>query len=412
MITKTLKIIIIGHVDHGKSTLIGRLLLDTSSLPRETMSDLRRISRELGRDTELAYITDQLKEERERNITIDTTQIFFATRKRNYVIIDAPGHVEFLKNMISGATMAEVAILVVDTREGVMEQTRRHAYIIDMLGIEKVVVLFNKMDLIQYDRKRFEDVQAELLAFFDNLTVKPAFMIPISAWEGENISRKSTKLAWSMTPCFLDALESLTLSVHTEKKPLRLPVQDIYEMDGEEIIVGRVASGEIRQGQEAVILPLLTGTTVKSLRIFGDFNKKSALEGENIGLTLEKTGLAKRGHIIADNENQPEPTLSLRGNLFWMSGESLMLNTPVTLRIATQEVRCRAAKIEGRINSSTLELLENEAGELRLNEAAVVTFKTEVPVVAERFSFIEELGRFAIEKQFQVRGAGIITGTS
>ncbi|MHC9538713.1 MAG: GTP-binding protein [Vulcanimicrobiota bacterium] len=411
MTKKALKIIIIGHVDHGKSTLIGRLLLDTNSLPRETMSDLKRVSRELGRDTELAYITDQLKEERERNITIDTTQIFFSTKKRSYVIIDAPGHVEFLKNMISGATMAEVAILVVDAREGIMEQTRRHAYIIDMLGMEKVIVLFNKMDLVQYDRKRFEEVSAELLTFFQNLSVKPSFMIPISAWEGENVSRKSGKLSWSKAPFFLDALESLTLTRLSEKKPLRLPVQDIYEIDGEEVIVGRVASGEIRQGQEIVLLPNLAGATVKSVRIFGDSSKKSALEGENIGLTVDRTGLVKRGHVIVERENQPEPTISLKGNLFWMSEEPLKLTAPVTLRLATQEVLCCAVKIENRINSSTLEVLEREAGELQLNEAGAVTFETDTPVVAERFSFIEELGRFVIEKQFQVQGAGIITGS-
>jgi sulfate adenylyltransferase large subunit len=408
---KALRIIIIGHVDHGKSTLIGRLLLDTNSLPKETVQELKRISKELGKDTELAYITDQLKEEREKNITIDTTQIFFHTKKRSYVIIDAPGHVEFLKNMISGATMAEVAVLVVDTREGIMEQTRRHAYIIHMLGIKKVIVLFNKMDLIGYDSNRFNEVEAELQTFFESIAVNPSFMIPISAWEGENVSRKSAKLSWSKAPCFLDALESLTVSRQNDRKPLRFPVQDVYEIDGEEIIVERIASGEIARGQEVVIMPGLKGDAVKSIRIFGECDRKKASEGESIGLVLSKRGQAGRGDVMAEKGNQPEISTELKGNLFWMSEEPLIPSAPVTIRLATQEIRCSAISIDGRINSSTLEPIESGACELRLNEAASVTFRADAPIVSERFAFIEELGRFVIEKQFQVMGAGIITGS-
>ena len=173
----SLRIVIVGHVDHGKSTLIGRLLLDTNSLPKEKITEIKKISKELGKDTEMAYVVDQLKEERERNITIDTTQIFFNTRKRNYIIIDAPGHLEFIKNMITGASMAEAAILIVDVKEGVREQTRRHSYILNMLGIKEVMVVFNKMDLIGYEQERYNKVKDEIVEFLHSLKITPFFKL-------------------------------------------------------------------------------------------------------------------------------------------------------------------------------------------------------------------------------------------
>ncbi|MCK4821573.1 GTP-binding protein [bacterium] len=238
-----LRIVIIGHVDHGKSTLIGRLLLDTNSLPKEKMVEIKKVSRDLGKEAELAFLTDQLKEERERSMTIDTTQIFFRTRKKNYCIIDTPGHVQFLKNMLTGASLAQAAVLIVDVKEGVMEQTRRHSYLIQMLGLDKAIVVFNKMDLINYQGRRFPKIKTELLELLESLNIEPIFLIPISAKEGLNISRKSSKMRWYKGPSLLSALDSLRLNTKTMQRPLRFPIQDIYEINGEKIIVGRVASG-------------------------------------------------------------------------------------------------------------------------------------------------------------------------
>lgn len=231
---ETVKIVIVGHVDHGKSTLIGRLLLDTNSLPKERIAEIKKISKELGKDTELAFLTDQLKEERERGITIDTTQIFFKTRRKNFVIIDALGHLEFLKNMITGATQAEAAVLIIDAKEGIMEQTRRHLYIIQLIGIKQVIVVLNKMDLVKYNREIFNRIKQELSIFLEQMDIKTAIIIPISAKKNDNISRKSFRTNWFRGPRLLEALDSLKIEVQDIDKPLILPVQDVYKVDAKQ----------------------------------------------------------------------------------------------------------------------------------------------------------------------------------
>lgn len=405
---ETIKIVIIGHVDHGKSTLIGRLLFDTNSLPKEKIAEIKKISRELGKDTELAFLTDQLKEERERRVTIDTTQIFFKTRKRNYVIIDAPGHVEFIKNMITGASFAEVAVLMVDVQEGVMAETRRHTYLVKMLGLNKIIIVFNKMDLVNYKKEIFEKVKTELSRFLATLGVNPSFILPASTKRGDNISRISSKMPWYQGPCLLRALDVLQLNRRTKKRPLRYPVQDVYEVDGERIAVGKVVSGMVKEGESIVFLPDLQEARVKKIKIFGQ-HKKFAEEKENIGLIFDRDLSIKRGKVIVQKEEPPKPTSRFRGNIFWMSNKSLEINKTVTLRCATQEVECIAEKIEERINPSTLELIEENAKELKLNESGTVIFRTKKPIVVEKFSFIEELGRFVIEHEYTSKGAGVIT---
>lgn len=404
-----LKIVIVGHVDHGKSTVIGRLLLETDSLPKEKITEIKRISEELGKDTELAYLTDQLKEERERNITIETTQIFFKTRNRNYVIIDAPGHIEFIKNMITGASLAEATVLIVDVQEGAMEQTRRHLYLINLLGLDRVIVVFNKMDLVDYKKERFDKVKTELSKIMESLKIKPSFTVPISAKEGANISKGSSKMGWYKGPTLLKALDSLNLNTKIAKKPLRFPIQDVYEMAGEKVIVGRIASGVIKQGHKITLLPSLKDARIEAIKVFGR-HRTIAQKGECIGLTLKESLFVRRGEVIAQKENPPKLTERFKGSMFWMSHQPLQTNRPVTLRCATQEIKCVVEKIEKRINPSTFEVIEENANELKLNEAGIVIFKTEKPIVVEKFSFIEELGKFIIEHEYSLLGAGIVTG--
>jgi len=404
----SIKIVIVGHVDHGKSTLIGRLLLDTGSLPKGKLAEIRKISKELGKDTELAYLTDQLKEEREQNITIDTTQIFFKSRKRDYVIIDAPGHVEFLKNMITGATQAEAAVLIVDTDEGVMEQTGRHAYIISMLGIDKLVIVFNKMDKVNFQEEKFNAVKDKLQKFMQELGVEPYEMIPISAREGDNVFKPSSRMKWYNGPTMLKALDSIKLGKREEKRPLRYPVQDIYQAEGKNIIVGRVESGVAKPGQELVLLPSGDKARIDSIAVFGEAKSKAEV-GESIGLILKTSVPVKRGDVFIEDANMPKLTDHFKGNMFWMADEPLQVGKPVIFRCATQEVECVAEKIEKRINSSTLQILEENAKGLKLNEAGVVVLKTAKPVVLENFAFVRELGRFAIERDSVLQGAGIIT---
>jgi len=247
--------------------------------------------------------------------------------------------------------------------------------------------------------------------FFESLGVRPSFIIPISAKKGINITKRSPEISWYKGPALLEALDSLIIDAKTEKKPLRLPVQDIYEIDGKKIMVGKIDSGTIKRGQKVILSPSSKKAVINSIVLF-EKEKTSAQAGENIGLLLKEGAVAERGEIIAEEENSPEVSSLFRGNIFWMSDEPLQVNKPVTLRCATQEVRCVAEKIEKRINSSTLEVLETNAKELKINEAGIVLFKTDEPIAIEKFSFIEEMGRFIIEQQYNLQGAGIITETT
>ncbi|NUM37223.1 MAG: 50S ribosome-binding GTPase [Candidatus Brocadiae bacterium] len=402
-----LKIVIAGHVDHGKSTFIGRLLLATQSLAPEKLAEIQKISKELGKDTEIAYISDQLKEERENNLTIDTTQTFFKTKKRKYTIIDAPGHLEFIKNMISGATLAQTGVLIVDAKEGIQDQTRRHSYLFQILGLKKWIVAVNKMDAVDYSESCFLNLQKNLLEFFQKIPAEPYAVIPISARAGENISRKSDFMKWYTGKPLLDVLDSLDMEDKKIKESLRLPVQDVYEKQGEKMPVGRISCGSIHKGQKVIILPEVQEATVKSIEIFLK-KTKIAKESENIGILFQEMLSAKRGQIITQRENPPKPTQSFEARLFWLSDEPLFVGKPFSLRCATQEVQATIDKIIEKRDSSTLDLIEKDAASLAKNETAIARFHTNEPVLVEKFSEIPELGRFVIEEKSSILGTGIV----
>lgn len=404
----TAHIVIVGHLDHGKSTLIGRLLLDTHSLPNGKLREIREAAKELGKKTELAFLVDQLKEERQQERSIETTQVSFRTEKRNYVLIDAPGHAEFITNMLTGASMADAVILIVDAYEGIKEQTRRHAYLIKLLGIQKVIVALNKMDLVKYQKKRFEVIKTKLMKCLQDLSINPFSIIPISAKKGENISRPSIRMRWFTGQFFLQALHRLPLDRKKQIRPLRFCVQDIYRSPKEIICAGKVVSGTIQNGQHVMVLPLLKKTKVNLIKIYG-LNKKRAYAGENIGLCLRDSKGLRRGHIIAAENNFPAPLVSFKSNIFWISQEPLRINQPFLLRLMTQEVECVAEIIENPIDSATLKITKGRASELKSNQAARVTLKTKRPLILENFSFIEELGRFVIERENRLQGVGIVS---
>lgn len=410
MINKRFPLVIIGEVDHGKSTLIGRLLLETNSLPKDKITEIKKISRQLGKDIELAFLTDQLKEEREQNKTIDTTQIFLKTRKRNYVLIDTPGHVEFIRNMVTGASQAEAAILLVDATSGIQDQTRLHAYLICLLGIKNIIIALNKIDLIDKKKTQIisEELKTKLSKIMADVGATNFCIIPVSAKYGINISKKSSLTRWYKGPCLLAAIDSLKPKKQISKIPLRLPIQDIYKINGEIIIVGKLSSSTIKQGQTVRLFPSLKDVRIKSIKIF-EKNITKAYAGENIGLILDKPFFAKRGEVIASKEYPLQPTNYFKGNIFWMSDEPLGINTPLIFRCANQEIPCIAEHIEKAINPSTLVATETNIGMLKLNEIGVVLFKTENPVAIEEFNFIEELGRFVVEKNNTLQGIGIIT---
>jgi len=403
---ENLKLALSGHVDHGKSTLIGRLFYDTDSLPEGKIEEIKMICDSLGKPLEFGYLMDHLSEERDQGITIDTAQTFFKTRKRQYTIIDTPGHVEFVKNMITGASQAEAAILIVDAQEGVQEQTRRHSYILSMLGLDQVIVVINKMDLVDYGKKRFDKVKKDLLRFLKEIEIEPKYIIPISARKGNNVAKKSQKMAWYKGPTVLRALDAFKIAESLIKQPLCLPVQDVYKFR-ERIIAGRVASGVIKKGQKIKILPSGEETSVKEIKKFKEQPVK-AMAGESIGITIKDQLFVDRGDVITEPDNNFQTTKKIKAHLFWLAKEPLKKKERLVFKLATQEVMAEIAKIERVIDSSTLKVLAQEGDILKDRQVADVVIETEKEIVIGNFNLIPELGRFVLERTDTVAG-GIIT---
>ena len=254
-----LKLVVVGHVDHGKSTLVGRLLNETDSLPPGKVEAIQAMCERRGMPFEWAFVMDALQAERDQGITIDTTQIWLRTPRRDTVIIDAPGHKEFLKNMVTGAAQADAALLVIDAQEGVKEQSRRHGYLLHLLGLRQVAVIVNKMDLVGYDEARFRALEQEIQAYLGGLRLTASAIVPIVARDGDNILHRSSKLAWYQGPTIIEALGDFHPLSATSDLPLRLPIQDVYKFDERRILVGRIESGWLKVGDRLLFSPQKIG---------------------------------------------------------------------------------------------------------------------------------------------------------
>src|SRR3954451_8180023 len=284
--TEQLKIVIVGHVDHGKSTFVGRLFHDTGSLPEGKLEQLQAISERRGVPFEWANLMDALQSERDQNITIDTAQIWFQTKKRQYVIIDAPGHKEFLKNMVTGAANAEAALLLIDAHEGVQENSRRHGYLLNLLGIRQIAVLVNKMDLENYSQAKFDQIESEYRAWLKSIDVTPMVFIPIAAKEGDNIASRSPRMPWWQGATVRETLDNFQVSQPPTNQPLRFPIQDVYRFDERRILAGRVEAGSIKVGDKLIFSPTNKVSTVKTIERWSAPVTDHAGVGESIGITL------------------------------------------------------------------------------------------------------------------------------
>lgn len=406
---EVLRIVTVGHVDHGKSTVIGRLLYDTDSITEGVVNKVKKVCEESGKAFEYAFLLDAFEEEQKQGITIDTTEIQFKSEKRDYVIIDAPGHKEFLKNMISGAASAEAALLIIDSNEGIQEQSKRHGYILSLLGIQQVYVIVNKMDLINYDEKKFNNIKSEMNAFLENLGVYPKKYIPISAYYGENLSKKSDKMNWYNGETVLESLDLFSKEKGLEEKDLRLPIQDVYKFDDRRIIVGRIESGKISEGDEIIISPSNKKTKVKSIEYFIESDKKSIEEaGRSIGITVEDEFFNKRGEVISHVNSKPLSGDTIEGNIIWMGVTPLNKKKKYKLKLVTQEVECEVISINKVIDATTLEELV-DVNEVKLNDVAQVTIKTKEKISFDRFKDNTNTGRFVIVDEYDVSGGGIIS---
>ncbi|MBD3247557.1 adenylyl-sulfate kinase [Candidatus Pacearchaeota archaeon] len=404
---ENLKFVIVGHVDHGKSTLIGRLFYDTDSLPEGKIEEIKEICDSLGKDMEFGYVMDHLQEERSQGITIDTAHTFFKTKKREYTIIDAPGHVEFVKNMITGASQAEAAILIVDAEEGIQEQTRRHAYILSMIGLNQVIAVINKMDLVDYKEERFKEVKENLLKFLEEINIEPTYVIPISSKEGDNIANKSKNMDWYNDITVLEALDTFETKLPQVNKALRFPVQDVYKWN-KRFIAGRIEAGAIKPGENIEILPSGEKTKVKTVEEYKKELEK-AEAGKSIGITTEDKVFVDRGDVIVrEGEEKPEITDKINAHIFWLDKEPMKKGERLLFKCATQEVMCEIEKFDKIVDSSTLKVLKEDADEIQNREVGNVIIKTEKPIVVEDFNNMQELGRFVLERNDTCAGGIIV----
>ncbi len=407
-----MNIVIVGHVDHGKSTVIGRLLADTDSLPQGKLEKVKADCARNSKPFEYAFLLDALKDEQAQGITIDTARCFFKSKKRHYIIIDAPGHIEFLKNMITGAARAEAALLVIDAKEGIQENTRRHGYLLSMLGIRQVAVCVNKMDLVNYSQKAFEDIEADYRKFLKQIHVEPKAFIPIAAMEGENIAEKSEKMKWYKGGSVLETLDSFGEAPSPEHKPFRMPVQAVYKFtesgDDRRIVSGRVESGTISVGDKVIFLPSNKRSEVKSVESFNAPEKKKVGPGHSTGFTLKEQIYINRGDIMCKlDEEQPLVSTLFQAELFWMGREPLVMNKEYKLKIGTAKIAVWLKEIKKVIDASDLKKADKK--HVDRHDVAQCIFECASPVAFDLAGTLEATGRFVIVDKYDISGGGIIS---
>lgn len=330
-------IVIVGHVDHGKSTLIGRLLHDTDNLQEGKVAQIIESSKKRGLKIEWSFLLDSLQIERDQGVTVDSTRIPFRLGQREFVIVDAPGHRQFLRNMITGAADAEAAVLVVDAAEGAREQTRRHAMLLHLIGIRHVIVLLNKADLLDFDQQKIEAVEHSVSELLAKLDLKAAVFVPASARDGDNIATRSERTPWYKGPTLTEALAQVpTPEVRTEL-PLRFPVQDVYRFDDKRYVAGRIERGRVRVGDTVIIGAQKTPARVASLESWHTAPQISAVAGQSIAVTLEPDVIPDRGDILYLPDTPPVEASRIRTRLFWLRQEPLRVGESFKLRLATAE---------------------------------------------------------------------------
>ena len=404
-----MNIVIVGHVDHGKSTVIGRLLADTGSLPEGKLEQIKEMCRRNSKPFEYAFLLDALKDERSQGITIDTARCFFKTDKRHYIIIDAPGHIEFLKNMITGASRAEAALLVIDAHEGIKENSRRHGYLLAMLGIKQIAVLVNKLDLVEYNRDVYNNIVAEYSEFLRKINITPSNFIPISAMEGDNITVNSEAMPWYTGNTVLDELDSFHSAETEGNQPFRMPVQDVYKFtnagDDRRIIAGTVVSGNLKAGDEIVFYPSGKRTAVKSLEVFNRDIPEYLEADMAAGFTVSEQIYIRRGELaVKSDEQPPEVSTQFKASIFWLGKEPMVMNKAYYVKIGTAKVQAQLEKIVSVLDASSLDTSIKQ--QINRHDVAECIIRCEKPVA---FDLNTNSGRFVVVDNYEISGGGSIT---
>ncbi|MEP0707418.1 MAG: adenylyl-sulfate kinase [Parvibaculum sp.] len=406
-----LRIVIVGHVDHGKSTLVGRMFHDTGSLPDGKYESIKAMCERRGVPFEWAFLMDALQAERDQGITIDTSQIWFKTDARDYTIIDAPGHKEFLKNMITGAAQSDAALLIIDAAEGVREQSRRHGYLLHLLGIRQVAVAVNKMDLIGYEQDQFDLIEQEYRDYLTSIGVTPTFVIPVSARAGDNIVTESTTMAWYRGPTVVKALDSFLPKATASDRPLRFPVQDVYKFDQRRIIAGRIEEGSLAVGDELVFSPSNKKARVQSIEAWSTIPGKEqpteAFAGESIGITLDEQIFVERGELASHVDHAPIETDVFRARIFWLGHESMVKGKTYRIKLGTMEAPVTVQSIESIIDTS--DLSNTSSHQVERNQVAEVVLRSRRMLALDEFEKAPKSGRFVLIDKYDIAGGGIIS---
>lgn len=402
-----LRIVIVGHVDHGKSTLIGRLLHETGSLPDGKLELLKAVSARRGMPFEWSFLLDALQTERDQGITIDTTQIRFRTPSREIVLIDAPGHAEFLRNMITGASQADAALLIIDAAEGVRDQTRRHGYLLHLLGVKQVAIVINKMDRVDFSAERFNAIKAEISDHLAGLGVTPTAVIPISARNGDGVAARTPAIGWYQGPTVVQALDGLVPARADDELPLRFPVQAIYKFDDRRILAGRIESGALAAGDEVVIMPSGKLAKIKSVEGWPEAPAADKLvAGYSVGITLDRELFVERGDVIAHTASAPTEARRIRARVFWLHDQPLAPGASLTVRLATGESRATVTAIEKAVdpgklsNAGAQAVKQNHVGEIEITLAQ--------PLAADPHSENPRMGRLVLEVGGRIAGGGLV----
>ncbi|MCS6292256.1 MAG: adenylyl-sulfate kinase, partial [Nitrospira sp.] len=352
---------------------------------------------------------DAFLEEQEQGITIDTARTFFIWKGRQYIIIDAPGHKEFLKNMISGAARAEAALLLIDALEGVKEQSKKHGYLLSLLGVRQFAVVVNKMDLVGYRQDVFDGIEKEYREFLGQFKAVPECIIPVSAKLGDNIANRSTNMAWYTGPTVLDQLSRFKKEAAQSEQPLRFPVQDVYKFDARRIIAGRITAGKLKVGDHLVFSPSNKRANIRSVEAFNiDPPPTEGYAGQSIGITLDEQIFVERGEIATHQDQLPSVSTAFRANLFWLGKRPLERGRKYQLRVANKEVDCEVATIHRIID--TMDLAQQQGSTtVNKNQVAELTLRTKTPVAFDLSASFEATGRFVLVDEYDIAGGGIVT---
>jgi len=398
-----LRVVITGHVDHGKSTLVGRLFHETGSLPEGKMEAIKVMCEKRGMPFEWAFLMDAFQSERDQGITIDTSQIWFKSAKRDYVIIDAPGHREFIKNMITGAASADAALMLIDASHGIQQQTKVHAFLLSLLGIKQIAVLVNKMDQANYSEALFNEIKKEYIEYLTSVGITPDYFIPVSAREGDNLIGKSPNMPWYSGPSVIGALDHFQGAAKLGELPLRLPIQDVYKFDDRRILAGRILSGHLKVGDRLLFSPSNKTAKVVSIENWPGPGTNQAEAGQSVGITLDEQLFIERGEIASHETQSPIETNVFEARIFWLGHSPLKAGDIYQQRIQNGESRVLIHTIKHVYDSH--DLTPKKKAMVERNEIAEVIIRAPHMLALDDVKLHPRMGRFVLSD-----GANIVAG--